>query len=235
MIAIIPARYDSTRFPGKPLAEIDGKTMIQHVYERTSKACSKVFVATDDQRIFNEVMSFKGEAVMTPECENGTQRCAVACSILREQGKMHREFDELIVNVQGDMPFVEPRHILSTARTFAEDYGLAVATPVVKIDRACVTNPHVVKVVKNNKGFAMYFSRSDIPYYTPSYYKHIGIYVYKAYSLTILARLKPTKCDLASAERLEQLRWMEHGYTIKCVEVHGDVMAVDTPEDLKKL
>lgn len=231
VVAIIPARYNSSRFPGKPLALLAGKPMIQHVYERASEARSleRVVVATDDERIFQAVTGFGGEAVMTRDDHpTGTDRLAEAAA----------EMDvDVVVNVQGDEPLIEREVIDAVAAPLIEDPSIPMGTVMRRItDPADLHNPNVVKVVVDRNGFALYFSRALIPYARGvstndvAYYYHPGLYVYRKDFLLTYASLPPT--PLEQAERLEQLRALEHGYRIKVVETRHRAVSVDTPEDL---
>jgi len=232
VIGIIPARYASTRFPGKPLANILGKPMIQHVYERASKAqtLQRVLVATDDRRVFDAVTSFGGEVVMTrADHPTGTDRLAEAA----------RELDvDLVVNIQGDEPLIEPEVIDAATTPLIEDPSIPMSTLMSRVtDPADLDNPNVVKLVVDRHGFALYFSRARIPYVRDAgasrvtYYYHPGLYVYRKDFLLTYASLQPT--PLEQAEKLEQLRALEHGYRIKVVETHHRPVGVDTPEDLE--
>ena len=234
---MIPARFASTRFPGKPLAVIQGKSMIQRVYEQGLKAISldEVYVATDDERIAEEVRSFGGRCLMTSsEHLSGTDRLAEAAGYVDA---------DIIVNIQGDQPFIEPEMIDEAVEPLIEDPGLPMATLMQKItDPRDYDNPNVVKVVTDTKGYALYFSRSRIPYPrkndSPYLYEHIGLYVYRKDFLCLLAILAPT--TLEKIEMLEQLRVIENGYKIKVVEtrrVSSELggFSVDTPEDLERI
>ena len=239
--AIIPARYASTRFPGKPLAVIEGKSMVMRVWEkvRQAKGIARVVVATDDERIFDHVMEHGGDAVMTsPLHESGTQRCAEAANLIAEECPL-----DAIINVQGDEPFIEPVQIEEVARLLGNSEVL-IASLMKKIESETeLFNPNVVKVVTDSRGWALYFSRQAIPAVRGSqpnnwlthseYYKHIGIYGYKAFVLQNIARL-----DTAPASRnesLEQLTWLHHGYKIRMGITSHESIAIDTPEDLLKL
>ena len=235
MVGIIPARYASTRFPGKALAVIGGKPMIQWVYERCRQARSleRVLVATDDERIRAAVVAFGGEAVMTREDHpNGTSRLAEVAERMPEVG--------VVVNVQGDEPLIEPESIEQALAPLLADEAVPMSTLRSEIsDREEIENPNVVKVVVDRQGFALYFSRHAIPYEKLStkgggvYWKHIGLYVYRRDFLLTYAQLPPT--DLEQRERLEQLRALEHGYRIACPETKFDSIGVDTPEDLERV
>lgn len=236
---IIPARYGSTRFPGKPLAIIHGKSMIRRVYEQAAKAkkLSVVVVATDDQRIMNEVERFGGKAMMTsPDHHSGTDRCAEVLDALDEK------FD-VVINIQGDEPFIDPEKIDLLTGMF-DNPGVDIATLSTKIkDRTELENPNVVKLVKALTGKALYFSRSVIPFLrnpdsnSPvkphDFLKHIGIYAYRSAVLHRIVKLEPGV--LEKAESLEQLRWLEHGFHIYVSETESEGFAVDTPEDLSKI
>lgn len=238
IIGIIPARYASTRFPGKPLADIQGKTMIQRVYEQASKArvLSKVVVATDDERISDHVKSFGGNVLMTsPSHQSGTDRCA-------EVIKIETEFD-IAINIQGDEPFIHPEQIKLVADCF-KDSDTQIATLVKKVkSEAELFNENIPKVVLRENKEAIYFSRFPIPYLRGVnendwfgrhiYYKHIGIYAYRTDILIKLARLAPGTLELA--ESLEQLRWIERGFVIKTEITELESTAIDTPADLQKL
>ncbi|CUS79780.1 3-deoxy-manno-octulosonate cytidylyltransferase [Candidatus Kryptobacter tengchongensis] len=239
IIAVIPARYASTRFSGKPLADILGKPMIRWVYENamSSKLVNKVFVATDDERIFDIVKNFGGNAIITPkEIQTGTDRIAYAV----------RDLDaDIIVNIQGDEPLISGEMIDSAIEPFLNENDIDISTLAVKInDVENLFNPNVVKVILNKDNFALYFSRSPIPFCrdaqtneewlkTGIHYKHIGIYVYRKDSLLKFVELKRSK--LEEAEKLEQLRALENGMKIKVVLIDKDTIGVDTPEDLEKV
>ncbi len=236
VFGIIPARYGSTRLPAKILADIEGKTMIQRVYERArrSPSLNRLVVATDDDRIYDRVRSFGGEALMTsPAHPSGTDRVAEAA-----RGLGAGEAD-VIVNIQGDQPLFEPGMIDEVVGPFREDPGLEMGALVYPIRTPEeLANPSVVKVVRDRKGFALYFSRSPMPYVisnslTPRYYKHIGPYAYRMEFLLQFTQLE--RGELERSESLEQLRALEHGYKIRVVETRFDSQEVDTPEDLEKV
>jgi len=240
-IGIIPSRYASTRFPGKPLAKISGKPMIQWVYENSSKALEEVYVATDDERIFNEVEAFGGNVVMTSgEHQSGTERCREALGII----STGTESDpDVIINIQGDEPFIDPGQIELLKRCF-DDPETQIATLVKAIDnKDDVFNPNKPKVVISEDRFALYFSRSPIPYLRGedennwhnlhTYYRHIGMYAYTQDALNKVTKLEST--SLESAESLEQLRWLSHGLRIKVEFTDYDSPGVDTPEDLNQI
>lgn len=245
VVAVIPARYGSTRLPGKPLADIGGKPMIQHVYESTSKApgLERVLVATDDRRIEQTVKSFGGEVMMTSRRHtSGTDRLAEVARKIKA---------DWLVNVQGDLPFVQ-------AETIARAVGPMRRNPAVPMGTVCTPiydaeewrNPNIVKVLTDRAGFALYFSRAPIPYVRQGTlqpfgtqkrvsagrrlwgYRHLGLYVYKRDFLLRFARLRPTA--LERVESLEQLRALENGYRIYVAEVDERSIEVDTPADLKK-
>lgn len=238
ILGIIPARYASTRFPAKALVDIGGKSMIRRVYEQAVQAnqLQKVVVATDDERIMEHVADFGGLAVMTSsEHQSGTDRCYEALS------KTEGEFD-YVINIQGDEPFINPEPINALARVL--DGQTELATLVKIIDQEdLLFNVNVPKAVLNKRNEVMYFSRQTIPYlrnYETSewmnhhtFYKHIGIYAYRADVLEAITRLPVS--SLEKAEALEQLRWLENGYAIKAVVTNDDSHGVDTPEDLKKV
>jgi 3-deoxy-manno-octulosonate cytidylyltransferase (CMP-KDO synthetase) len=239
-VGIIPARFASTRFPGKPLVDIGGKTMIQRVYEQVSMALSDVYVATDDQRIFDAVITFGGKAIMTSDQhKSGTDRCYEAFS------KLNEWFD-VIVNVQGDEPFIQPEQIVELQKCFDES-ETQIATLAKKVTTKdgseFLSNPNNPKLVINNRNEAMYFSRSVIPYRRGaevenwielhSYLKHVGIYAYRADILRELTQLEQSPLEIA--ESLEQLRWLENGYRIKVGFTDVETVGIDTPEDLEKV
>jgi 3-deoxy-manno-octulosonate cytidylyltransferase (CMP-KDO synthetase) len=236
VFGIIPARYGSTRLPGKVLVDISGKPMIQHVYERArqSPSLDRLIVATDDDRIYRKVVEFGGEAVQTSSRHpSGTDRAAEAAQILGA-----RESD-LIVNIQGDQPLFEPGMVDEIVGPFRDDPTLSMGALVYPIrTREELVNPSVVKVVVDKLGFALYFSRSTMPYViasaaTPRYFKHIGPYAYRAGFLLRFTRIEPG--ELERAESLEQLRALENGYRIRIVETRYDSREVDTPEDLEEV
>lgn len=237
-LGIIPARYASSRFPGKPLVEIEGKTMIQRVYEQVckSKTLSEVVVATDDERIAAHVLSFGGRVVMTSDAhQSGTDRCAEVIA-------NNHDYD-VIINIQGDEPFVNPEQIDLLADCFKNE-DTKIATLVKEITTAQeLINTNIPKVVRNKKGQAIYFSRQTIPFLMGidqeywleqhRYYKHIGIYAYEAATLKALTQLPVS--ILEQSEALEQLRWLENGYAIQTAITTHETIAVDTPADLDKI
>ena len=240
-LAIIPARYASTRFPGKPLALIGGKPMVQCVYERVAAHFAECCVATDDERIERAVREFGGRVVMTsPECRSGTDRCAQALEAIEKE--CGRRFDT-VVNIQGDEPFVSGEH-LEKIRSAFDAEGTQIATLVKKFAASeDIFNPNTPKVAVGADGFALYFSRNVIPYLRGvepdrwqgeyPFYKHIGLYAYRAAVLREITMLPEGR--LERAESLEQLRWLENGYRIKVVETAAESVSVDTPEDLERV
>ena len=235
VFGIIPARYASSRFPGKPLAEIQGKPMIQWVYERVqSSEVHDLAVATDDERIADCVCGFGGKVVMTsPDHASGTDRCGEAAK------SMCPTDNDVVINIQGDEPLISPNEIHLLASAF-EDRNVQIATLVNPFqDRKILENPNVVKVVKAKNGNVLYFSRLPIPYLRENatlpknYYRHIGIYAYRYGVLKKIVQL-PTS-ELENSEKLEQLRWLENGYTIRALECDYQGIGVDTPEDLKNV
>ena len=233
VFAFIPARYASTRFEGKPLALIDGRTMTEHVYSRVKEArlVKSVAVATDDERIAEAVRGFGGTVVMTSaDCLTGTERVAEAVELAS------LDDDDIVVNVQGDEPLIEPELIDATVQPLLDDRALVMSTARTLIkDSEELGNPNVVKVTTDINGRALYFSRSVIPFDrdggSAKIYKHIGIYVYRAAFLKKLADLKPT--PLESVEHLEQLRVLENGFDIHVIDTDYHPLSVDTPEDLE--
>lgn len=237
---IIPARFASTRFPGKPLVDIGGKSMIQRVYEQVSKVLNDVYVATDDERIYDAVVAFGGKVIMTSDQHrSGTDRCYEAYT------KLPAEFD-VIINIQGDEPFIQPSQIEALKMCF-EDETTQIATLVKPIavseTDSLLFNPNSPKVVLDKNSCALYFSRSPIPYRRGAeekdwaslhtYYKHIGIYAYRTQVLAEITSLEPSILEMA--ESLEQLRWLENGYKIKVGFTDVETVGIDTPEDLEKV
>ena len=232
VVAIIPIRYASTRFPGKPLALIGGKPMIQHVYENTRKTpgLSRVIVATDDARIVKTVGDFGGEVVLTSKKHaSGTDRVAEVARKLKA---------EWVINVQGDLPFVRPQTILNSLRPLTRDRSIPMGTartPIFQEEEWL--NPNVVKVVTDARGFALYFSRAPIPHTRRAAngiwgYRHVGVYVYRREFLLKFSRMRPTL--LERTEGLEQLRALSNGYRIRVADVDEPSVEVDTPEDLER-
>lgn len=231
-LGVIPARYGSTRFEGKPLEIIHGKTMIEWVYKRClSSKLDKVVVATDDDRIVEVVKSFGGEVILTSrDHETGTDRIA-------EVAQNYRDFN-VIINVQGDEPLIESSMINSLITPFIEEPELKMATLKYKLDNMeDVNNPNIVKVICDKNDYAIYFSRNPIPFprklEISNYYKHIGVYAYKRDFVLDYAKMPQTPLEIS--ESLEQLRVLENGYKIKVLETKHKVLGVDTPEDLIKV
>ncbi len=261
VLVVIPARYGSTRFPGKPLAFLHGKPLIQHVYEHAAKAAQaeEVVVATDDERIIAAVARFGGKAVMTsPSARSGTERAAEVARARSAQ---------VVINVQGDEPLVQPGMIDQLADFLVRHGAVPMVSYMTKLSRPQdMANPNIVKVVVDRDGFALYFSRAPIPHWReaqgsrlpgppitsagagraqgdspqprapspePRGFKHLGIYGYQRHFLLQFPSLPPT--PLEQSEQLEQLRALEHGYRIKLLEAAHDTVGVDTPGDLKKV
>lgn len=238
ILGIIPARFASTRFPGKPLADIAGKSMVQRVYEQCcqSSRLDELIIATDDQRILQHVESFGGKAVMTSATHpSGTDRC-------NEVAGLFPEFD-ICINIQGDEPMIDPQQIDLLCSCF-NDENASLATLVKKITSPTeLFNQNTPKVTFNKNMEALYFSRNTIPFIRSSneknwlkehtFYKHIGIYGYRAAILSEITKLEIS--SLEKAESLEQLRWLENGYRIKVAITDKESQAIDTPEDLLKL
>ena len=229
---VIPARFASTRLPGKPLADIAGKPMIQRVYEQVSKAKepATVIVATDDQRVFDRVQSFGGTVVMTSnQHPTGTDRLA-------EVASQYEDID-VIINVQGDEPLIDADVIDQLADLFLEDDQLQMATVGSPLLEEEYDEPSAVKVICNKRGDAMYFSRSLIPYprnaFVNAPMKHVGIYAYRREFLLDYAKMEPTPAE--QTESLEQLRALENGYTIRVIKTDKRFVGVDTPEDLDRV
>jgi len=237
VIGIIPARYASTRFPGKPLIDIGGKTMIQRVIEQCKKSSvlKKVIVATDDDRIFEHVKGLGHEVYMTsPDHKNGTERCHEA---LKLDGGNY----DFVINIQGDEPFIDPQQIALLASVL--NRKTEIATLIKNIEELeDLQNPNVIKALKADSSLALYFSRSPIPHMrniptedwmkSHQHYKHIGIYAYRVDILAKLTTLSPTPLELA--ESLEQLRWIENGFRIKTAITPIETMGIDVPEDVEK-
>ena len=238
-VGIIPARYASTRFPGKPLAMLGGKPVIQRVYEQVKECFDSLYVATDDDRIKDAVLAFGGNVVMTsPECNNGTERCLDAYKRLALDC-------DVIVNIQGDEPFIQHKQVEALKACFNSP-ETDIATLVKPFEATdglerleCPNSP---KVVLNEKGYALYFSRSVVPYLRGveksewlqkhTFYKHLGIYAYRANLLETLTTLPQSPME--KAESLEQLRWLENGYKIKVGVTDIETIGIDTPEDLER-
>lgn len=236
-VAIIPARYASTRFPGKPLAELCGKTVIQRVYEQVGSVIDDVFVATDDERIRDAVVGFGGRAVMTrSDHKSGTDRVEEALEIIGADNY------DVVINVQGDEPFIQPSQIRTVMSLF-NDPATEIGTLGKPFESmAAVMNPNSPKIVVSKKGTALYFSRSVIPFVRGveesewlSHYpflKHIGLYAYRTGVLRKITQLP--QGELEKAESLEQLRWLENGYTIRVGLTDAETVGIDTPIDLKR-
>lgn len=229
-LAIIPSRYGSSRFPGKPLIDLAGKSMIQRVYEgvKNAKLFDEVLVATDDDRIFNHVEAFGGKAIMTKSShESGTERCG---EVIEE----YKGFD-IVVNIQGDEPLVNAEQLKTLLDTF-EDKDVQIATlGSPKITKEDINNQNRIKIVINHLSDAIYFSRSAIPFEANQinypYLKHIGLYGFRTTTLKELIALKPT--SLEKTESLEQLRWLYYGYPIRVAETLIETPNIDTPEDVE--
>ena len=248
-IGIIPARYASSRFPGKPLAEICGKSMIQRVYEQASKVLDTVIVATDDERIYDCVKAFGGMVYMTSsEHRCGTDRICEAYQLYRASGDGNRVLDNgdqdiVVVNIQGDEPFIQPEQIQAVIDCFPTDIATLAKPYTAQDDLQELLTPNVVKVVFSEQtGEALYFSRSVIPYLRGveqsewlrkgRYFSHIGLYAYRADVLMHITQLPQS--PLEQAESLEQLRWLENGLKIKVAVSNATSMGIDTPEDLER-
>jgi 3-deoxy-manno-octulosonate cytidylyltransferase (CMP-KDO synthetase) len=237
---IIPARYASTRFPGKPLALIGNKSMIQRVYEQVSKSLDNVFVATDDERIMKAVTLFGGKAIMTStEHSSGTDRCSEAITKIDEYYKVKTD---IVINIQGDEPFIKPEQIELLKSCF-EDESVDIATLICRAETSeDVFSPNQIKVVLNIRGDALYFSRAHIPYLRDvemkewhlkhNFYKHLGIYGFKKDILKEVTLL--SRSSLEIAESLEQNRWLENGYSIRTAITKWDSVGIDTPEDIER-
>lgn len=238
---IIPARFASTRFPGKPLVDIFGKPMIRHVYEKSQKVFETVYVATDDERIFDTVVNFGGKAVMTSvDHQSGTDRCAEA--VVAIQNISGKEID-VVVNIQGDEPFIATEQLQTVKNMF--DYGDTQIATLVKpfADNEDIFNANSPKVVVSKHNEALYFSRSPIPFVRGHekeewkkmfvFFKHIGLYAYRTDILKSISALPQS--SLEKAESLEQLRWLENGYKIKVMQTDIENYSIDTPDDLERL
>ena len=238
-MAIIPARYASTRFPGKPLAVLGGKTVIQRVYEQVCSVLDEVYVATDDQRIYSCVERFGGKAVMTRnDHKSGTDRIEEAV----EKIMSSNNFADVIINVQGDEPFIQSSQI-KTLMSLFDDPKTQIGTLGKPFeDMESVDNPNSPKIVTDNRGFALYFSRSIIPFIRGKehsewfgeypFLKHLGIYAYRREVLAEITKLPQS--SLEKAESLEQLRWLQNGYHIRVGLTNVETVGIDTPEDLKR-
>ena len=234
--AIIPARYASTRFPGKPLAVLGGKTVIQRVYEQVKSVLSDVYVATDDERIFSCVESFGGKAVMTrKDHQSGTDRIQEAVEKTATQA-------DVIINVQGDEPFIQPSQIQTLMQLFDDPTTQIGTLGKLFESMEAVENPNSPKIVTDMKGFALYFSRSVIPYIRGKerqdwfseypFLKHLGVYAYRREVLSEVTKLPQS--SLEKAESLEQLRWLQNGYRIRVGMTDVETVGIDTPEDLQR-
>lgn len=235
--AIIPARYASTRFPGKPLAMLGGKTVIERVYERAAQVLADVCVATDDERIFRAVRAFGGRAVMTAASHpNGTSR-------VLEAAEKVAPGSDVVVNIQGDEPFISPQQIEALCRCFdGEGTDIATLGKPFGADIDAISNPNSPKIVVDRRGFAMYFSRSVIPFVRGKemnqwpaafpFLKHIGLYAYRMPVLREITALEPSSLELA--ESLEQLRWLQNGYRIRVAQTDIETIGIDTPADLER-
>ena len=243
-IAVIPARYASTRFPGKPLAVLGGKTVIQRVYEQAVSVLPEAYVATDDERIFEAVEAFGGRAVMTrADHKSGTDRIEEAVEKIEERGRRKEEGNDLVViNIQGDEPFIQPSQIETLMHLF-DDPATQIGTLGKRFETIeAVRNPNSPKIVTDRRGFALYFSRSVIPYIRGievdewlthyPFLKHLGIYAYRREVLAEVTRLPQS--SLEKAESLEQLRWLENGYRIRVGLTDVETVGIDTPEDLAR-
>ncbi|MCO5232072.1 MAG: 3-deoxy-manno-octulosonate cytidylyltransferase [Chitinophagales bacterium] len=226
IIGIIPARYASTRFPGKPLVLIEGKPMIQHVYEQCKKSSilNEVFIATDHQKIFDTAIHFGANVMMTSSQHlSGTDRCAEVAQQIKA---------DAYINIQGDEPRIHPQQIDQIGRLLIE--GSPIATLAIKTKIENAQNENIVKVVKDIHDKALYFSRTPIPFHsTQDYLQHIGIYGFQRDTLLEISQLKPSV--LEQSERLEQLRWLENGYEITVGETDYQSISIDRPEDLLKI
>jgi len=240
VFGIIPARYASTRFPGKPLVQLEGRSMVEWVYRRASVVFDTVAVATDDERIVAEVRRFGGHAVMTsPDHCSGTDRCAEALMLMQDEIGVYAD---VVVNVQGDEPFIDPALLTRLADCF-NDGSTQIATVVKPFENTSdLLNPNNVKAVIAASGRAVYFSRSPIPYIRGfaqdewldrhTFFWHLGLYAYRADVLARLTQLPPSPLEIA--ESLEQNRWLENDYYIRVIQTHGENIAIDTPEDLEQ-
>lgn len=238
ILGIIPSRYASTRFPGKPLVDIGGKTMIERVYRQALKSdfLTKVVVATDDKRIYTHTQEFGADVVMTdPSHVSGTDRCHEVVQLL------HEKYD-FIINIQGDEPFIQPQQIDTLAQNLTSQTSIATLCKKIE-DIDVLFNENIPKVIFNESKNAIYFSRHPIPFFRgkplvdwlqySQYYKHIGIYAYRVDILEQITKLKPSKLELA--ESLEQLRWVENGYNITLIQTILETIGIDVPEDLLKI
>ena len=237
ILGIIPVRYHSSRFPGKALVNVHGKTMVQRVYEQATQAAGldKVVVATDHSKIVEHVIEFGGKVCMTSEDHpSGTDRC-------REAMELEPEEYEFVVNIQGDEPFINPRQIEDLCKHLLPDVQIATQAKLIKLQENLI-DTNCVKVILNSQGNAIYFSRTPLPFQrnhsvndwinSHQYYQHIGIYAYRSDILQKITELPVS--PLEQAEGLEQLRWLEYGYNIKVLTTNYQAHGIDTPEDLDK-
>jgi 3-deoxy-manno-octulosonate cytidylyltransferase (CMP-KDO synthetase) len=237
---IIPARFASSRFPGKPLALIGNKSMIQRVYEQAGKSINSVYVATDDERIYDAVLNFGGKAVMTsPDHQSGTDRCAEAADLIEDEtGKKI----DIVINIQGDEPFIKPEQIDLVKECFRNG-KVEIATLVRKAEPGeDIFNPNQPKVILNIEGDAIYFSRAAIPFIRETeksewsrkhiFYKHIGLYAYRTETLKKITGL--ARSPLEISESLEQNRWIENGFRIRTAVTKWESVGIDTPDDLER-
>ena len=240
-LGVIPARYASTRFPGKPLALVNGKPMIERVYQQATKAFENVYVATDDERISSVVKNFGGKVVMTsPDHPSGTDRI---CEALNKIESTEQSRYDVVFNIQGDEPYIQAEALEQLKHCFT-DSSTHIATLAKQMKEISdIQNPNHVKLVKDSAGKALYFSRSPIPYlrniplekWAKSYFflKHLGIYAYRSEVLREITKLTPSSLEIA--ESLEQNRWLENGYTIKVEITDYESISIDTPEDLERV
>ena len=231
IVGIIPARYESSRFPGKPLAMISGKSMIQRVYEQAKKATSltEVYVATNDERIFKEVETFGGQVIMTAkEHLNGTSRCAEALEIL------NKSFN-YIINIQGDEPLINPLQINELASLFLDEHAEIITQVAIETDISLLENKNIVKAILDKDCYALDFKRklSESTLVSSSFFRHVGIYGFKTDVLKKIVQLTPTKNELE--EHLEQLRWIDNKFIIKSGITKYKSISIDTKEDLRKV
>ncbi len=238
ILGIIPARYASSRFPGKPLVHIKGKSMVQRVYEQAKQVIDTVFIATDDLRIRNHILEIGANAIMTSnKHKSGTERCAEALKIITQD---QPEYYDIVVNIQGDEPLISPEAIKQLINAF-NDNNVQIATLVNKLQYSDeLNNKNTVKVILNKNNYAQYFSRALIPFVQNeqikqkiTFYKHIGIYAYKPKILLEITSLPQSNTEIA--ESLEQNRWIEYDYKIKAIITSYKSVSVDTPKDLEKV
>jgi 3-deoxy-manno-octulosonate cytidylyltransferase (CMP-KDO synthetase) len=239
-VGIIPARYASSRFPGKPLALIGNKPMIQRVYEQAGKSLDLVYVATDDKRIYEAVLNFSGKAIMTsPDHQSGTDRCAEAVTLIKNESGIS---PDIVINIQGDEPFIKPEQINLLKLCFTSE-SVEIATLIRKVEKGeDIFNPNQPKVIINTEGNALYFSRAAIPYMRDTeiskwsekhvYYKHIGLYAYRTQVLKKITLLPRSPLEIS--ESLEQNRWLENGFNIRTAVTLWESIGIDTPDDLEK-